>query len=222
MKNVFIHCGLNHTLEYHILSQPDFKKRAYEKEHTKYYVPSILLESDAPYTVIGVDMHRKKNEQLRDMYQDNPRIHIWDYAIWHEDVEEFTTHGEYSVIPEYMGEDEAQLMGSVPAITLSTLFDKVYAIEGHADAKIRGLHLNIESSEMNALQGIDWNSFPYPEVIRVSTSHWHNLDVDKKSRKYCLETLQCHGYEFKEDPRDLTNDGLFNIEFARFNLKEDL
>ena len=217
MKNVFVQCGLNWTLEYHILANPDFKIRAYEVEHTKYYVPSILLDTDSQYTVIGVDMHRDKNQILRDKFQENPRIHIWDYAIWHEDVEEFTTHGEFSVVPEYMAEYEEPMIGTVPAVTLSTLFEKVYSLEDHQEAKIRGLHLNIESSEMNALQGIDWDTFPYPEVIRISTSHWHNVDIDAKSREYCVDVLQSHGYEFiEDDPRDLTTDGLFNKEFAKF------
>lgn len=220
MTNVFVQCGLNQTLEYNILAADNFKQEAYKVEHTKYYVPSILLDSDSPYTVIGVDMNREKNDILREQYRNNSRIHIWNYVLWHEDVENFTTHGEFGVIPEYMGPDEKSLAALVPAITLNALFSKVYELPNHHDAKIRCLHLNIESSEMNALQGVDWETFPYPDVIRVSTSHWHNADIDTRSRKYCVGILQNHGYELFDDPRDRPiNTNYSDLEFARFYLK---
>lgn len=220
MTNGFVQCGLNHTLEYGILAIDNFRQEAYKVEHTKYYVPSMLLDSDFPYTVIGVDMNREKNDMLRQKYRNNPRIHIWDYALWHEDVESFTTHGEFAVIPEYMGPDEDISIASVPAITLNTLFSKVYELPNHGDAKIRCLHLNIESSEMNALQGVDWETFPYPDVIRIATSHWHDADIDAQSRKYCTEILHNHGYELKADPRDRTeNSNYTDHEFATFYLK---
>ena len=128
MRNVFVQCGLNHTLEYGILASDNFKEEAYKIEHTKYYVPSILLDSDSPYIVIGVDMNREKNDVLRDRYKQNARIYIWDYAIWHENIEFFTTHGEFGAIPEYMGDDEKPRVASVPAITLNTLFSKVHEL----------------------------------------------------------------------------------------------
>ncbi len=220
MRNVFVQCGLNHTLEYGLLATDNFKEEAYKVEHTKYYVPSILLNSDSPYIVIGVDMNREKNDVLRDTYKHNPRIYIWDYAIWHENIKSFTTHGEFGAIREYMGDDEKPRVASVPAITLNTLFSKVYELPDLHDADIRGLHLNIESSEMNALQGVDWEGFPYPDVIRISTYHWHNPDIDMQSRKYCVETLQEKGYELCDDPRDRpTNTNCSTLEFARFYLK---
>lgn len=220
MTNVFVQCGLNHTLEYNILAADNFRQEAYKVEHTKYYVPSILLDSDAPYTVIGVDMNREKNDILREKYRNTPHIHIWDYALWHEDVESFTTHGEFGVIPEYMDPDERSRIATVPAITLNTLFSKVYELPNHRDAKIRGLHLNIESSEMNTLRGVDWGTFSYPDIIRIATSHWHNADIDAQSRKYCTETLHNHGYELKVDPRDRNENSNWTVdEFATFYFK---
>ena len=218
--NVFVQCGLNRTLEYAYLATDNFKEEAYKNEGTKYYTPSILLDVGSPYTVIGVDMNGKKNAALRERHKTNPRIHIWDYALWDEDIESFTTHGEYAVIPEYMGPDEESDTAAISAITLNTLFSKISEIPGLYDLKIRCLHMNIESSEMNVLRGVDWKTFPYPDVIRVSTNHYHNADIDAESSKYCAKALQDHGYALRTDPRDRNEFSNYAInEFSTFHLK---
>ena len=219
--NVFVQCGLNRTLEYAYLASINFKKEAYKSEGTKYYTPSILLDVSSPYIVIGVDMNAKKNAALREHHKTNPRIHIWDYALWHEDIESFTAHGEYAVISEYMGPDEESDTSVISAITLNTLFSKISEIPGLYDPKIRCLHMNIESSEMNALRGIDWKKFPYPDVIRVSTSHYHNPDIDAESHRYCKEILQEYGYDLRIDPRDRNEYSNYAVsEFLTFYLGE--
>ncbi len=215
-ENVFIQCGLNTAFEYAFLAAPDFKVQAIEKKRveSKYYCPMTLLSSEKPYTVIGIDFNKQRNEVLRRHYQDNPCIHIWDYVIWHEDLKNFKHSGseaveEYTV--EYMRKtnDFIHPVDETPpgakngwkdAITLNTLFSKIFDIKGLANANIRGMHLNIESSEYNALKGIDWETFPYPEIMRIATRH--GAKKSPKIHDYCMRTMQEHGYVIYPDHRD--------------------
>ena len=203
MTNVFIQCGLNHTFEYGILATDNFKEEAYKVESSKYYVPStLLINSDSPYLVVGVDMNVKKNEILRDNHRHNSLIHIWDYALWHEDRDSLDIRGKFTVIPEYGKPGEHTEVRKVPSITLNTLFSKVYELPGCHDTNIRCLYMNIESSEIIVLESVDWEKFPYPEVVRIATHHYHRPELDKESHAYCLETMEKQGYTLRKDPRD--------------------
>lgn len=215
MKNVFIQLGINATLEYACLAYPDFRGRAKAATSGKYYVPKALLSVGGPYTVIGVDMNRWMNEHVRQQYKDIPNIHIWDCCMWHEDIENFE-HGNYIAVDAYLPEGathDAKERGT--AITMMTLVKKIKQIPGHQDAVIQGLHVNIEGSEYNLLQGIDWSVFR-PRWVRIGVNHYKAVhpSINQKSPAYTKDFLLNEGYRHIPDTRD-------EDEFLTFEFRED-
>jgi len=213
MKNVFVQLGINSKLEYACLAYPDFKERAAATSDTNRYVPEELLAVERPYTVIGVDMNRLANEHVRQKYKDIPNIHIWDYCLWHENIENFE-HGNYVAVDQYLPEGvshDRKAQGT--AITMMTLIEKIKQLPGHQDAVIQGLHVNIEGSEYNLLIGIDWLCF-HPRWIRIGVNHYKAVhkSINQKSPIYVKDTLLANGYTHIPDPRDTD-------EFLTFHLK---
>ena len=201
-KNVFIQLGLNKRFEYAFLAKEDFKAKALEFAASRLYCPEVLLSVESPYTVIGVDMNPDKNAILRREIAD-PNVHILDYVIWHENIKNFW-HGDYIAVDDYLpeGKDHAwRFKGE--AITFQTLLEKIRALPGLADAVIQGLHVNIEGSEINLLQGIDWETF-CPQVIRIGTHHYFSVaqHINETSPSLVKEILITNGYVFIEDKRD--------------------
>ena len=214
MKNVFVQLGINSKLEYDYLAYPDFKERAKTSSDTKYYVPEALIDVESPYAVIGVDMNKWANEKVRQRYKDIPNIHIWDYCIWHENIENFE-HGNYVAVDAYLPEGATHDKERGTAITMMTLIEKIKQIPGHQDVLFQGLHVNIEGSEYNLLQGINWSSFR-PRWVRIGVNHYKAVheSINQKSPGYVKDLLLGKGYIHVPDPRDTD-------EFLTFHLRED-
>ena len=201
-KNVFIQLGLNNSFEYVYLAKQDFKAKALEFAASKFYCPDVLLSVNRPYTVIGIDMNPDKNAIIRRKMA-HPNVHVWDYVIWHENIEDFY-HGDYIAVDEYLpdGKDHAwRFKGE--AITFQVLLDKIRSLPGHADAVIQGLHANIEGSEINLIHGIDWETF-CPQIVRIGIHHYASVarHVNEKSPLVVKEILTANGYVFVDDKRD--------------------
>ena len=201
-KNVFIQLGLNKSFEYVYLAEQDFKAKALEFAASKFYCPDALLSVDSPYTVIGIDMNPDKNAIIRRKMA-RPNVHVWDYLIWHENIENFK-HGDYVAIDEYLPEGKTHAWEFVgEAITFQALLEKIKSLPGHEDSVVQGLHANIEGSEINLIQGIDWEIFS-PQIIRIGTHHYASVaqHVNEKSPLLVKETLTANGYVFVDDKRD--------------------
>ena len=205
-RNVFIQIGLNKSFEYAFLADPDFAQVALEDDivNSKYYCPKILLEASEPYTVVGIDMNPDKNKILRETYTP-PNLHIWDYVIWHEDVKEFSC-GDYVASDDYLPEGKKHgWQFKVPAITFTSLVEKIKELPDHADAVIKGVHVNIEGSEVNLLRGLDWSDIgEKPVVFRVAVNHYVSVrpDVNKRSPGIVSDLMVQNGYYQRTDERD--------------------
>ena len=192
MANVFVQCGLRGRLEYDYLTFENWHHHAYRSLHSgnKFSITPELFEVNEHYHVVGVCMD-PVIEDIRGKYADNPLIHLFHNVIWHEDVDEFA-HEYYTAMPEY-GSINTNAGGEpsvCPAITLNTLFQKIRSIPGLEASKIRVLHMNIEKSELNALKGIDWDTFTPPDVMRIST---HSPEI----RHFVISTLLERGYNLE-------------------------
>ena len=200
---VFIQLGLENKLNYSYLADDNY--RTLSPEGSKFYLPEPLREK-GPFTVIGVDMIKAANDQIRERHQQNPRIYIWDHVIWHEDIPDFK-HGTYVADPEYIAPVSYKHFGDQDliseAITLKTLIKKIRDIPGHADCEISGLHLNIEGSEANVLQSLDLSDIS-PLSIRVATWHAYIVksELTVRNTKAWMSVLTASGYKYVPDPRD--------------------
>lgn len=146
-------------------------------------------------------MNPDKNAILREKFSDIPNLHIWDYVIWHENIENFR-HGDYVAVTHWHEAKCTNWAFTGEAITFQTLLEKIRALPGHEDAAVRGLHANIEGSESNLLQGIDWEA-SRPWVIRLSPRHG-SVSPERNQENDILvkETLTKRGYSFVPDDRD--------------------
>ena len=194
--NVFVQCGLRGRLEYAYLAEDNFLFEAYQCLYrgVKWYTPIELLAVHKPYQVIGVCMDPTIQEAA-ERHRENPRIHFIHSMLWHEDVETFE-HNYYTAIDEYEHDANAQGERSIcPAVTLNTLFRQIREIPGLAQANIKGLHMNIEKSEKNALMGTDWDTFDAPDVMRISM---HGGEI----KEICTSILEAQGYICEPHPYD--------------------
>ena len=194
--NVFVQCGLRGRLEYAYLAEDNFLFEAYQCLYRgiKWYTPIELLAVHQPYHVVGVCMDPAIKEAA-ERHRENPRIHFIHGMLWHEDVDTFE-HNYYTAIQEYKHPANAEGEKSIcPAVTLNTLSQKIREIPGLAQANIKGLHMNIEKSEKNALMGIDWDTYDAPDVIRTSMH-------DGEIKEICTSILESQGYISVPHPSD--------------------
>ena len=185
--NVFVQCGLRNRLDYAYLAKENFKFVAYQNlyRHTKWFVAPEVLNVDEPYHVIGV-CQNPLIEKLINYYRDNPRIHLFYNTIWHEDVEFVDSDKFFSDF------DDANPQPTCPAISLNTLVDKIRNIPGLEYSRIKCIHMNIEGSEREALQGVDWESFTPPDVFRMEI---HSDEIGKT----CASILESKNYILEEE-----------------------
>ena len=202
-KTVFIQIGLNQSIEYAFLAKLNFKEIAAQLADSKFYVPDVLLNVRQPHTVIAIDMNPDSNAQLREKYKDIPNLHIWDYVLWHTDIEKFE-HGDYIAADEFLPEGKEHAWKFIgEAITIETLCQKIKALPGHEECKVVGLHANIEGAEKYLLEGETLRHFR-PWVIRVGVNHYDSVkqDINEENPVFIRQQMEKNAYIHIKDPRD--------------------
>ena len=200
---VFIQLGLNLSIEYAFLAKPNFKEIAGQLAYSKFYVPDVLLNVSQPYTVIAVDMNPDKNTALRERHKDIPNLHIWDYVLWHTDIERFE-HGDYLSADEFLPEGKEHAWKFIgEAITIETLQQKIKALPGHEGCKVVGLHANIEGAEKYILDDKTLRNFR-PWVIRVGVNHYDSVkqDINDENLVFVQQQMEKNAYIHIKNPRD--------------------
>jgi hypothetical protein len=194
VANIFVQIGLNDHLDFHYLANPYFKTQWENLERKKFRCHESLLDVSEPYHVVGVDIQSDKNKRIREKHADNPRIHIFDNAIWCEDITELP-HGTTAMTDDYHGSRTNFSYSRISeAITLQTLFSRIHQIPGLEEGVIRCVHTNIEYAEIDMIKGINWDTFEKPDVMRIATRHGRNPELDAAGHAYCLRVLHENGY----------------------------